>query len=75
MKDLLDYILKGVLGKNKYEIKEISEDGRTLYQLKVDPEDMGMVIGKGGRIIKSIRNLLKVRATLDKTAVSLNIEE
>ena len=75
MKELLDYVLKGILGKEKYEIKENNDGGRVVYLLKVAPEDMGIIIGKGGRVIKSVRNILKVRATLEKTAVSLNLEE
>lgn len=75
MKELLEYILNGILGKDKYKIDETSEDGRVNYTLKTDPENMGLIIGKNGRMIKSIRNLLKVRATLEKTVVNLNIEE
>ncbi len=73
MKDLLDFLLKGILADKKYEISETREGSRIDYGIKVDPENVGLVIGKGGRMIKSIRNILKVRATLEKTAVTLNI--
>ncbi len=75
MKDLLEFLLKGLLGEEKYEIHEEGSEGRVVYRLKVSPENMGLVIGKGGRMIKALRNILKVRATLEKTAVSLDIEE
>lgn len=75
MKDLLNYLLKGVLGDEKFEVVETEENGRTNYVIKTAQENMGLVIGKGGKMIKSIRNILKVRATLEKKAVSLNIEE
>jgi predicted RNA-binding protein YlqC (UPF0109 family) len=75
MKELLDFLLKGVLGKEDFEIIESGEDGRIAYSVKTDPKNMGLVIGKGGRMIKSLRNILKVRATLEKTAVTLNIAE
>jgi predicted RNA-binding protein YlqC (UPF0109 family) len=74
MKELLEYILKGILGDKKFEIIENQEGGRIIYTIKVDPENVGLVIGKSGRMIKSIRNILKVRATLEKTAVTLNVE-
>jgi len=74
MKELLEYLLKGVLGEEKFEIVEAEDAGRVLYTIKTAPENMGLVIGKGGRMIKSLRNILKVRATLEKTAVSLNVE-
>lgn len=75
MRELLEFILDGLLGKEKYEVKETNEEGRITYGLKTNPENMGLIIGKGGRMIKSIRNLLKVRATLEKSVVNLNIEE
>ncbi len=75
MKDLLDYMLKAVLGDAKFEIEETEDAGRIIYTIKTDPENVGLIIGKGGRMIRSLRNLLKVRATLDKKAVALNIGE
>lgn len=75
MKELLEFLLKGILGKEKFEINEDVIDGRTAYSIKSAPENMGLIIGKGGRMIKSLRNILKVRATLEKTAVTLNIED
>ena len=75
MKELLEFLLKGVLDKEKFEIVESSENGRIAYTIKSAPENMGLIIGKGGRMIKSLRNILKVRATLEKTAVTLNIEQ
>ena len=74
MKDLLEFLLKGLLGEEKYEVTENTDEGRILYTIKTAPENMGLVIGKGGNMIKSLRNMLKVRATLEKTAVSLNVE-
>ncbi len=75
MKDLLEYLLKGILGEEKFDISENEDAGRTNYLIKTAPENMGLIIGKGGKMIKSLRNILKVRATLEKKAVSLNIEE
>lgn len=74
MKDLLDFLLKGLLLEEKYSIEEAEDAGRIIYTIKTDPKNIGLIIGKGGHMIKSLRNLLKVRATLEKRAVSLNIE-
>ena len=74
MKDLLEFLLKGLLGDEKFEIVEMSDAGRVVYTIKTAPENVGLIIGKGGRMIKSLRNVLKVRATLEKTAVNLNVE-
>ena len=74
MKDLLEFLLKGLLGEEKFEIIEAQDDGRILFTIKTAPENVGLIIGKGGHTIKSLRNVLKVRATLEKVAVSVNVE-
>jgi predicted RNA-binding protein YlqC (UPF0109 family) len=75
MKDLLEFLLKGVLAEEKFDIEETEDAGRIIYTIKTDPKNVGLIIGKGGRMIKSLRNILKVRATLEKRAVALNIGE
>lgn len=75
MKDLLIYLLKGVLADEKFDIEETEDAGRIMYTIKTDPKNVGLIIGKGGRMIKSLRNILKVRATLEKKAVGLNVGE
>lgn len=75
MKDLLDYLLKGLLGKEKFTIEETEDAGRIIYTIKTDPKNIGLIIGHGGHMIKALRNVLKVRATLEKRAVSVNVGE
>lgn len=74
MKELLEFLLKGLLGEEKFEIVETNDSGRITYTIKTAPENVGLIIGKGGHMIKSLRNVLKVRATLEKVAVFLNVE-
>ena len=74
MKELLEFLLKGLLGEEKFEIVETNDAGRITYTIKTAPENVGLIIGKGGHMIKSLRNVLKVRATLEKVAVFLNVE-
>ncbi len=75
MKDLLEFLLKGILGKEEVEVVETESEGRVDYTIKTAQENVGMIIGKGGKMIKTLRNLLKVRATLEKKVVFLNIGE
>jgi predicted RNA-binding protein YlqC (UPF0109 family) len=74
MQELLEFLLKGLLGKEKFDIVEADEEGRVMYTIKTAPENIGLIIGKGGHMIKTLRQVLKVRATLEKKAVSLNVE-
>ncbi|ANQ53019.1 MULTISPECIES: KH domain-containing protein [Thermosipho] len=59
MKELLEYILKGIV-KNPEEVVvlEFNEDGKRIFEISVNSEDVGQVIGKDGRTIKSIKILL-----------------
>ena len=43
------------------------------YNLTVDENDKGKIIGKNGKIAKSIRNVLKLASTKDKNRYILEI--
>ena len=73
MRGLLNYLLKGILGEEKFDISESDEDGRTLYSIQTEDKNKGLIIGKGGRMISALRNVLKVKATLEKQAVNLQV--
>lgn len=75
MKTLLDYLLKGILGDEPFEVSETEDAGRVIFSIKTDPKNVGLIIGKGGKMIKNLRNLLKVKATLEKKAVAINITD
>ena len=75
-KDLLEYIVKNlVTSPEQVEITEIQNDSRLVLKLKVSKADMGRVIGKEGRIIRSIREIIYAYAMKDSKKVSVDIEE
>lgn len=73
MQDLVTFIVENIVTHPKEISVTTSEgqEGETLLQLKVSPEDMGLVIGKSGKVIKSIRNLLRTKAILENKRVNL----
>jgi predicted RNA-binding protein YlqC (UPF0109 family) len=74
MKILLDYIIKNILPKDtNYEIEEQNEGDVVTLIIKTDEKDGGLVIGKGGKIIKAIRNILRIKATLDHKKIVLMV--
>ncbi|OFZ52125.1 MAG: hypothetical protein A2417_03360 [Bdellovibrionales bacterium RIFOXYC1_FULL_37_79] len=76
MKELLEYILKGILGEGGFYVTEEIDGEFVRLIIKVEPpENAGIVIGKGGATIKAIRNILRVKATLEKKGVSVNLAE
>lgn len=76
MKDLVSYIVKSIVSNpDQVKVEEEQQDSEVRLSLSVDPADMGIVIGKGGQIIKSIRRLLTVRAMAENVRVYLNLQE
>lgn len=74
MKELIEYIAKSLVeNPDAVEVKEIKKERSTVLQLSVAPEDMGKVIGKQGRIARSIRVVLKAYATKTGEKASLDI--
>ncbi len=70
MKDLLSYIVTSLVTKPEaVNIDEENVEGSINLNLTVDPSDMGLIIGKGGQTIKSIRKLLIVRAMAENIRV------
>lgn len=68
-------MLKGITGKEDFTVSETVDGDHSHFEVVVPQDQMGIIIGKEGRTIKSLRNVLKVKATLDKKGVSLNITE
>ena len=76
MKDLLEFIVTNLVTKPEaILIDEQSADGAVNLTLTVDPTDMGLIIGKGGQTIRSIRKLLTVRAIAENVRVNLQLNE
>ena len=60
MKDLVELIAKSLVDNpDSVVVKETTDDNTINIELTVAPEDMGKVIGKGGRIAKSIKRRQK----------------
>lgn len=77
MKNLLEYLVKNIVEQPEAVKVEATEtpEGFVNLQLTVAPEDMGMVIGKGGRIIRALRNLVRVKAIKEGKRVNVELTE
>ncbi len=76
MKDLIEFMVKRLLTyADDFTLEEIEENGLITYKMGIHKEDMGRVIGKDGKIIKSIRTLLKVRGLREGKRVELQLLE
>jgi len=75
MKKLATYLVHGITGNSDIKIDENKDGDRTELIVKAPKEFIGLIIGKGGRTIKAIRNVLRIKATLEKKGVFINVEE
>jgi predicted RNA-binding protein YlqC (UPF0109 family) len=77
MKELLAKVVSGFVDHPKdVQVEEKTDDyGGTVLALSVNPEDMGKVIGKGGKIAKSLRLMLRIPAIRQGKKINLEIVE
>jgi uncharacterized protein len=76
MKALTEYIAKNLVEHpEEVEVQEIRHGSRVTLELSVSKDDMGRVIGKGGRVANAIRTLLRVAAEREGSQVTLDVVE
>ena len=74
MKDLLTYIAQNLVEHPQaVDVQETETDGNVVLELRVDPSDMGKVIGRQGRIAKEIRTMMRSVAQRQGKKVSVEI--
>jgi predicted RNA-binding protein YlqC (UPF0109 family) len=74
MKELVEYMAKAVVDDpSRVEVREVEGATSTIFELSVAPDDMGRVIGKGGRVANAMRTLLRVAAVKEGKRVTLEI--
>ena len=74
MTDLIEMLAKNIVDDPK-SVKTSLEsiEGRQVVKLIVNQGDMGKIIGKGGKVIRAIRNLLRIRAASENKRVYLEL--
>ncbi len=72
MKEMLEIMIKNLVeDTNSVEIAEKLDGDVTTFEVKVANKDMGKVIGKQGRIAKSIRIVAKAIATKENKKINI----
>lgn len=76
MKNLIEYILIHLVEHpEEVQVIESEDDRGMVYTIHVHAEDIGRVIGKGGSVIQSIRNIGKIRAIKEGVHAYINLAE
>lgn len=72
MKEILESIILNLVdNKEAVEIKELDGEKSVVFEVKVADGDMGKIIGKQGRLAKSIRSVMKAVASKEQKRVSV----
>lgn len=75
MKELVEVIAKALVDNpDEVVVSETEKDKVIVIDLKVAPSDMGKVIGKSGRIAKSIRTVVSAASSKTDKKVIVEID-
>ncbi len=76
MKEILEIIIKNLVeNEDQVVISEKEQENNIVFEVKVSEKDLGKVIGKQGRIAKSIRTVMKSIAGKEHKKVSVEFLE
>jgi len=76
LKELIEYIATSLVDDpTQVEVTQFRRGAQVSLQLQVAKEDMGRIIGKGGRVASAMRTLLRVAAAQEGKRVNLDIVE
>jgi predicted RNA-binding protein YlqC (UPF0109 family) len=74
--EFVEYVVKGIVGHPEdVQTERVIDERGVLITLKVNPADMGYVIGRQGQTARSIRTLLKIVGAKNNARVNLKIFE
>ncbi|MGN1212956.1 MAG: KH domain-containing protein [Christensenellales bacterium] len=76
MEELVKYIV-GQLAQNKEQVEVTSKEDEKgiVITVKVDSDDMGRVIGKGGKVAQAIRSIVKTASSKTNKKYVVKFEE
>ncbi|MGH2540084.1 MAG: KH domain-containing protein [Actinomycetota bacterium] len=76
MRELVDFLVSELVDDpDAVEVTESRDDRGMRYTVRVAPDDMGKVIGKGGRTAKAIRAVVRAAATRQGTNANVDIAD
>ncbi|MFL2905325.1 MAG: KH domain-containing protein [Limisphaerales bacterium] len=76
MQEFVEYVVKGLVDEpDAVTVTEAEREGSTVYELRMDPDDVAKVIGRRGVTINAIRSLLQAGAAKKGMRCGLEIIE
>jgi len=76
MQDLIKSLLEPLVENIKKVTIEESQEGKNIrYTINVPKQDIAKVIGKEGKMVKAIKNLVKIRSIKEGFYTTIEVEE
>ena len=74
MRELVEFLVRALVEKpDEVEVEEFEEEGDLVLEVTVADDDLGRVIGRGGRIANAIRTIAKAAAVREDRRVIVDI--
>ena len=74
MRELVEFLVRALVEKpDEVEVEEFEEDGDLVLEVSVADEDLGRVIGRGGRIANALRTVARAAGSRDDRRVIVDI--
>ena len=76
MQAFLEYVVRGLVQKpEELSVTPVEKNGLTVYELRMNPTDVGRIIGRDGVTINAIRSLLTTGSAKKGLRCSVEIVE
>ena len=76
MRELVEYLVRALVeNPDEVEVEELEENGDVVLEVTVADDDLGRVIGRGGRIANALRTVARAAATKEDCRVIVEILE
>lgn len=67
-------MLKNIL-EGDFTVTEEDENGFIVYKVTAPQDEIGKIIGKGGKTINALKNILKIRAIKEDKKIDIQVAE
>jgi predicted RNA-binding protein YlqC (UPF0109 family) len=76
MRDLVEFLCRALVeDPDSVRVEELAENGDVVLEVTVPGDDLGRLIGKGGRVANAIRAIAKAAATREDVRVMVEFIE
>ena len=76
MRELIEFLARALVeDPDSVRVEEVEEDGDLLLEISVGGDDLGRLIGKGGRVANAIRTVAKAASTRTERRVLVEFIE